>query len=61
MLLGACFTADGLVMTTSLDQRLNIWKLAREEGIQLVSSQTHDVADCVSLAAYNTRSESNHL
>lgn len=60
MFLGGCFIGEGLAMTTSIDQRLNIWKFAREEGLKLVSSHTHNIADPTSLAAYNTRYD-NHI
>ncbi len=50
---GVCFIGDGLVASTSIDQRLNIWKASMESGIQLLSSHTHDVADPSSLVAYS--------
>ena len=55
--IGVCFISLDLVMTTSIDQRLNTWRISREAGIWLVSSVTHDVADTTSLAAYKTRYE----
>ena len=54
--LGVCFAGEGVVMTTSTDQRLNVWKVSGEGGgIELLSSHAHDVADPSSLAVYNTR------
>lgn len=44
-----------LVMTTSSDQRLNVWRVSLESGMELVSSHVHDVADPSSLTAYNTK------
>lgn len=52
---GVCFAGKDLVMTTSIDQRLNVWKVNEEGGIELSSSHTHDVADPSSLATYSTR------
>ena len=42
-------------MSTSMDQRLNVWRVSRDDGITMVSSHTHDVADPSSMATYSTR------
>ena len=50
------------MITTAVDQRLNVWQVDREEeeegngALKLMSSHTHDVADPSSLRAYSTRS-----
>lgn len=41
-------------MSSSIDQRLNVWKFAGSE-VELVSSCTHDVADASSLQTYCNR------
>ena len=46
---------DYTALTSGIDQRLNVWKISQEDGIQLLSSHTHDVADPSSLVVYHTR------
>lgn len=50
--LGISFVGEDLVMSSSIDQRLNVWKFARDQDVELVCAHTHDVADASSLLVY---------
>lgn len=64
---GVSFLDEGLLVTSSIDQRLSVWKLSLTEDkeneedeevggcaeLQLVDSITHDVADVSSLTLYH--------
>lgn len=52
---GISFVGEDLVMSSSIDQRLNVWKFAGSKEVELVSSSTHDVADASSLLTYSNR------
>lgn len=54
--LGVKLLAQNLVVTTSTDQRLKLWKLvfdkAKPVSVESVWSVIHDIADAASLVAY---------
>lgn len=67
-LVGVSFLGRGLVVTSSIDQRLTVWRVGQSGSAdrgeedsssslqsctpELVHSQTHDVADASSLTLY---------
>ena len=53
---GVCFVTSELLISTSIDQRLNMWRVdAEEKTLKLVHSRTHDVADSSSLLVHSSR------
>ena len=52
---GVGFIGESEVVSTAIDQRLNVWQVHEEDGIQLLASTTHDVADPTSLGVFNTK------
>ena len=56
--LGVQFLEDNLLVTTSVDQRLNVWRYDPVKStVRLTSSLTHDVADAADLKALRNRLE----
>lgn len=70
MCVGVQIFPDNMFVTTSIDQRLSVWKLARraskvralgheEEGSELYLTRQdyliHDVADAAGMVAYQTK------
>ena len=54
--IGVKFLKSNLLVTTSIDQRLNLWSYdPMEATIKLASSFTHDVADVASLQVLRYR------
>ena len=52
------FLGDNLLATTSVDQRLSVWRYDPVKStIRLTSSFTHDVADAANLQALKNRLE----
>ena len=55
---GVQFLEDNLLVTTSVDQRLNIWHYDPVKStVKLTFSFTHDVADAANLKALKNRLE----
>ena len=44
----------GVVVSTSVDQRLNVWRVG-PHSLTLCSSLTHDVADVAALKVHSSR------
>ena len=52
--------SDGMFITTSVDQRVSIWRLTKEhdqEGLSLSrkTNYVHDVADAADMLTYQTK------
>ena len=60
---GVSFLSDSVVVTTSIDQRLSIWRISTATEctarIDFMYSHTHDIADVSSLKLYCWRYMNN--
>ena len=55
---GVKFLHPDTLVTTSVDQRINVWQLvgsSSEKPLRLVSSHFHDVADTAALQLYHSK------
>ena len=55
---GVRFLCHDMLVTTSVDQRLAVWKIVRDStgfSVRMASCFTHSVADVSSLGLYHTR------
>ena len=58
LLSGVKFLRPDTLVTTSVDQRINVWQLvgsSSKKPLRLVSSHFHDVADTAALQLYHTK------
>ena len=51
---GVEWLCAGVVVSTSIDQRLNVWRVG-PPSLTLCSSLTHDVADVAALKVHSSR------